>query len=242
VSSVTGVVATVASMLLLGSLFRELPRWRHLGEIGQLAALVVTALGLLELPLTLTNHWVGLVERTYVLLVSGWSVALAVLVLRGGMQASGQAGHPTRLPSLRLSRPGRTASGGRYQAATVPRTVHGSQAGAAGWHRRVLCRHRGGSLYADSGQPLANSEFRDARSFGVLRLTLSDGSYTWQFVRTDMVVLDAGPAQRCCWPGCSWPGRQAGRRSARPSTTQRGAPWFPLMLDHPGRLWSTACC
>jgi hypothetical protein len=71
VSSVTGVVATVASMLLLGSLFRELPRWRHLGEIGQLAALVVTALGLLELPLTLTNHWVGLVERTYVLLVSG---------------------------------------------------------------------------------------------------------------------------------------------------------------------------
>lgn len=55
----------------------------------------------------------------------------------------------------------------------------------------------GGGLYADFGQPLANSEFRDARSFGVLRLTLSDGSYTWQFVRTDGVVLDAGPSQRC---------------------------------------------
>jgi hypothetical protein len=30
----------------------------------QLAAWAVTALGLLELPLSLTNHWVGLVERS----------------------------------------------------------------------------------------------------------------------------------------------------------------------------------
>ena len=144
---------------------------------------------------------------------SMWSVALAVLVLRGGMQASGQAGHPTRLPSLRLSRPGRTASGGRYQAATVPRTVHGSQAGAAGWHRRVLCRHRGGSLYADSGQPLANSEFRDARSFGVLRLTLSDGTThgsscgpTWSFWM---------PAQPSVAVGRDAPGRADRRVVAR---------------------------
>jgi hypothetical protein len=111
VSSVTGVVAAVASMLLLGSLLRELPPWRHLGELGQLAALTVTALGLLELPLTLTNHWVGLVERTYVLWISGWFAALAVLALRGGTQASGQAGHPARLPSRGPSRPGGTACG-----------------------------------------------------------------------------------------------------------------------------------
>jgi hypothetical membrane protein len=82
VSSVIGVVAAVVSMLLLGSLLREIPRWRHLGGIGHLAALVVIALGILELPLSLTNHWVGLVERIQVLWMSGWFAALALLALR----------------------------------------------------------------------------------------------------------------------------------------------------------------
>jgi hypothetical membrane protein len=93
VSSVIGFVAAVASMLLLGSLLREIPQWRHLGEIGQLAALVLIALGMLELPLTLTNHWVGLVERIQVLWVSGWFAALAVLPLRTALprQAGSQA-------------------------------------------------------------------------------------------------------------------------------------------------------
>jgi Protein of unknown function (DUF998) len=93
VSGVIGVVAAIASMLLLGSLLREIPRWRHLGEIGQLAALAVIALGLLELPLSLTNRWVGLVERIYVLWVSGWFAALAVVALRTAIprQADGQA-------------------------------------------------------------------------------------------------------------------------------------------------------
>jgi hypothetical protein len=89
VSSVTGVVAAVASMLLLGSLLAESPRWRHLGEIGQLAAVAVTALGLLELPLSLTNHWVGLVERASVLCVSWWFATLAVVALRTAVR--GQA-------------------------------------------------------------------------------------------------------------------------------------------------------
>jgi hypothetical protein len=44
---------------------------------------------MLELPLTLTNHWVGLVERIQVLWMSGWFTALAVLVLR--RQAGSQA-------------------------------------------------------------------------------------------------------------------------------------------------------
>jgi hypothetical membrane protein len=82
VSSVVGVVAVVASMLLLGRLLREIPRWRHLGELGQVAALVVIALGILELPLSLTNQWVGLVERIQVLWMSGWFAALALLALR----------------------------------------------------------------------------------------------------------------------------------------------------------------
>jgi hypothetical protein len=92
VSSVIGVVAAVASMLL-GRLLREIPRWRHLGGIGQLAALVLIALGILELPLSLTNHWVGLVERIQVLWMSGWFAALALLALRTALprQASRQA-------------------------------------------------------------------------------------------------------------------------------------------------------
>src|SRR6266540_3987367 len=92
VSSVIGVVAAVASMLLLGSLLREIPRWRCLGGIGQLTGLAVAALGLLELPLSLASHWVGLVERISVLWVSGWLAALATLALRGGAQAGGQPG------------------------------------------------------------------------------------------------------------------------------------------------------
>jgi len=98
VSSVIGFVAAVASMLLLGSLLREIPRWRHLGEIGQLTALVVIALGMLELPLSLTNHWVGLVERIQVLWVSGWFAVLALLALRTALPR--QAGsHANRLGS-----------------------------------------------------------------------------------------------------------------------------------------------
>ncbi len=82
ISSVIGVVGAVASMLLLGSLLAEGPRWRFFGELGQLAAVAVIVLGLLELPLSLTNHWVGLVERPSVLCISGWLAALGVLALR----------------------------------------------------------------------------------------------------------------------------------------------------------------
>jgi hypothetical protein len=96
VSSVIGVVGAVASMLVLGSLLREIPRWRHLGQIGQLTALVVMALGLLELPLSLSNRWVGLVERVDVLWVSGWFAALAMLALRTTVRSPGRPGQPAR--------------------------------------------------------------------------------------------------------------------------------------------------
>ena len=39
----------------------------------------------------------------------------------------------------------------------------------------------GAGLYS-FGTPLPNSEVRDNRTFGVLKLTLSDGSYSWQFI------------------------------------------------------------
>jgi hypothetical membrane protein len=93
VSSVIGVVAALASMLLLGGLLGESPRWRSLGRMGQLAAVVVIALGLVELPLTLTSHWVGLVERASVLCISWWFAALAVVALRTAVpsQASPEA-------------------------------------------------------------------------------------------------------------------------------------------------------
>ena len=39
----------------------------------------------------------------------------------------------------------------------------------------------GASLYSFA-TPLPNSEVRDANTFGVLKLTLGDGAYTWQFI------------------------------------------------------------
>ena len=99
ISSVTGIVGAIASMLLVGSLVGECPRWRRLGEVGQLAAAVVTVLSLLELPLTLSHHWVGLVERAYVLCVSGWVVLLAVVVLHAARD-----GQPDRRPPKRAAR------------------------------------------------------------------------------------------------------------------------------------------
>jgi len=39
----------------------------------------------------------------------------------------------------------------------------------------------GAGLYS-FGTPLPNSEVRDNTSHGVLKFTLSDGSYSWQFI------------------------------------------------------------
>ncbi len=40
-----------------------------------------------------------------------------------------------------------------------------------------------------------NSEFRDNKDFGVLKLTLHSSSYDWQFISIDNQVLDAGSGQ-----------------------------------------------
>ena len=40
----------------------------------------------------------------------------------------------------------------------------------------------GGESSYSFGTPIANSEVRSTGTFGVLKLTLSDGAYTWEFV------------------------------------------------------------
>jgi hypothetical protein len=40
----------------------------------------------------------------------------------------------------------------------------------------------GGSGLYDLGTPVANSEVRNNTTYGVLKFTLSSGSYTWEFV------------------------------------------------------------
>jgi len=67
-SSTVGVLAACVAMLLLsGSL-----RW------GAAVASLVGSFAAMEIPLHHGTHWVGLVERAYVLVISGWLVAVAV--------------------------------------------------------------------------------------------------------------------------------------------------------------------
>ena len=81
VSSVAGVVAAIASMAALGHLLASVRRHRRLGLCGQVAALVATGLSLAELPLTTADPGVGVLERAFVLCVSTWIAALALLLL-----------------------------------------------------------------------------------------------------------------------------------------------------------------
>jgi hypothetical membrane protein len=81
VSSVTGVVAAIASMAALGSLLGSDRRRRRLGLFGQVAAFVTAGLSLAELPLTTADPGVGLIERIVVLCVSAWIAALGLVLL-----------------------------------------------------------------------------------------------------------------------------------------------------------------
>jgi len=81
VSSVTGVVAAIVSMAVLGSLLGSEPGRRRFGLFGLVAALVTAGLSLAELPLTTADPGVGLIERIFVLCVSAWIAALGLLLL-----------------------------------------------------------------------------------------------------------------------------------------------------------------
>jgi hypothetical protein len=80
VSSVIGVVAAIVSMAVLGNLLGSRHGSRRLGLVGQVAALVTTGLSLAELP---ADPGMGLLERSFVLCVSAWIAALALLLLHG---------------------------------------------------------------------------------------------------------------------------------------------------------------
>ncbi len=57
----------------------------------------------------------------------------------------------------------------------------GAAADPARGIREFIVGTGGAGLYSFA-TPLPNSEVRDNTSFGVLKLTLSDGSYTWEFI------------------------------------------------------------
>src|SRR6266568_5322572 len=77
-------------------------------------------------------------------------------------------------------------SWGRHKARTRPAVGHKDYqaAGAAGATNgiRQFTVGTGGSTIDTFGTPIANSEVRATNLFGVLKLTLADGSYSWQFI------------------------------------------------------------
>ena len=59
---------------------------------------------------------------------------------------------------------------------------------------REIVAGTGGGALRPFNQPAANSEFRLAGSYGVLRLTLHPASYDWEFLPANGTVADAGTA------------------------------------------------
>jgi hypothetical protein len=55
----------------------------------------------------------------------------------------------------------------------------------------------GGAGHYGFGNPEPNSQFREASTFGVLKLTLQPTSYEWQFVSSAGEVIDAGGPDAC---------------------------------------------
>ncbi|WP_256105437.1 discoidin domain-containing protein [Streptomyces sp. ODS05-4] len=55
----------------------------------------------------------------------------------------------------------------------------------------------GGSDLRDMGPARPHSEVRVAHEYGVLKMTLDDGSYSWQFLGDDGAVLDSGGPVAC---------------------------------------------
>jgi Protein of unknown function (DUF998) len=93
-SGALGVFAVVMAMLLL-SRARGIRAWSpRLARACLLSALVLSVLGLLELPLIYAGHGVGAAERVHVLLISAWIAAPAGYLARDGLIAAPRAGVP----------------------------------------------------------------------------------------------------------------------------------------------------
>jgi hypothetical protein len=69
------------------------------------------------------------------------------------------------------------------------------QAAASGIREFIV--GTGGKSHYALATPVANFEFGNATAYGVLKLTLADGSYSWQFVAVGGAVLDSGGPVAC---------------------------------------------
>ncbi len=72
----------------------------------------------------------------------------------------------------------------------APQTPEGRADPARGLRQFVV--GTGGMVLYPFSTPLANSEHRDASRFGVLKLTLEDGAYAWEFIAKGGRVTDQG--------------------------------------------------
>jgi calcineurin-like phosphoesterase family protein/iron/zinc purple acid phosphatase-like protein C len=70
-----------------------------------------------------------------------------------------------------------------------------ARASAAGIRQFVV--GTGGASHYGFGPPDPNSEFRQASTFGVLKLTLHPSSYEWEFVSSAGEVVDSGGPDAC---------------------------------------------
>ncbi len=77
-----------------------------------------------------------------------------------------------------------------YYERFAPQTPEGREDPKRGLRQFVV--GTGGMVLYDFTEPLANSEVRIGGAFGVLKLTLEDGAYAWEFLTVDGGVSDQG--------------------------------------------------
>ena len=74
--------------------------------------------------------------------------------------------------------------------------LDGSGAEVAEGLREIVVGTGGAGLY-DFGTPLATSEVRDSSTFGVLKLTLHDTGYEWEFISVPHSTFTDSGSGRC---------------------------------------------
>lgn len=105
-----GVFAVVMAMLLL-SVVRGVSAWSpRLARFGVVSWVLLSLLGLIEVPLIYAGHGVGAVERVHILLISTWLAAVAGYLARDGLIGllPAQEGRavPHRSTGMKLGRTG----------------------------------------------------------------------------------------------------------------------------------------
>jgi hypothetical protein len=67
--------------------------------------------------------------------------------------------------------------------------------------REIISGTGGVNTGSPFGEPMANSEVRDNTSFGVLRLTLDEGRYSWEFIPVVGSTFTDSGSEDCALPG-----------------------------------------